>query len=144
MSLPSINHVFRLARNANIRSNKGKDGFYFTVLEMRVAADRRYRDKKTDEWKTARAIFIDVEYTKDDLHALEPYLTIGAEILVTGELFLSEWKNKDGESRSKHVIGAQKIRVLAPTVNVNGAPAGSGAPAGITAPTNNKDDEPPF
>lgn len=140
MALPVINHVFRLVRDANIRSSKGSNGFFFTVLEMRVAADRRYRDKETNEWKTARSIFIDVEYMADDLHALAPSLTQGAEVFVSGEMYLSEWKTRDGEARSKHVINARQIRLLAPAVKVNGIPAGNGA----GAPPMRNDDEPPF
>lgn len=143
MALPIINHVFHVARKAEIRTNKDKNGSFFTVLAVRVAANRSYKDKETGEWKRVRSLFITVEYTKDDLHSLAPYLTTGAEIFVTGELFQNEWKNKDGESRSDHVISAQRIRLLAPTVKVNGSPAGSGESAGISTPTNNSD-EPPF
>ncbi|MBF9011692.1 single-stranded DNA-binding protein [Corynebacterium phoceense] len=140
MPLPMINSDFRAAAMPNLKQITRKDGTLATVLEVRVAASNRRFNAKTQAWEDGDRLFIDVEYFGDDGAVLVGKIATGTQLYISGELKLHEWKNKDGETRSKHSIKARKLRPLVELPTFNGSPAG----AGYVVPKPSTNDEPPF
>ncbi|MFR9917877.1 single-stranded DNA-binding protein [Corynebacterium striatum] len=107
---------------------------------MRCLPNRGHVHTRTQAWEDGDRLFIDVEYFGDDGAVLVGKIATGTQLYISGELRLHEWKNKDGETRSKHSIKARKLRPLVEFPTFNGSPAG----AGYVVPKSSANDEPPF
>lgn len=81
------------------------------VVDLRLAVSEQYRDKQTGETKEVTC-FVDVTAWSRLAELCSQYLSKGRPILVEGRLQYDEWKNKEGETRSKLRVRADIIRFL--------------------------------
>ena len=131
--LPRLSHVYRLATDPKVqlvkRPGRPKED---AVLSLRLAAsDSRWNDH-LHQWEDVGRLFIDAEMWGDDVHNIAAHLTKGNEVYVSGALVLDEWKNRNGETRSRVKVRARYIK---PVVRVEKPDRPASA---------RDDDEPPF
>ena len=88
------------------------------VAELGLAIDDSYRRK--DGEKKASTVFVDVVAWGNQAKAAETYLAKGRTIFVEGKLQLDTWTSREGQSRSR-------LRVLADRIQFLGAPNGKRA-----------------
>lgn len=137
MPLPLINHVFRVATTPEVKQFQRGDGSIGHVLHIRAAASKSRRDPLTNTWETKAQLFIDVDYFGDDSTILAARLSVGNQLFVSGDLYSTEWKDKEGRAKSKTVVRANRIAPLVDLPNFNGLPAGSSNfPAPVPARNN--------
>jgi len=105
------------------------------VAELRLAVSETWRDKSGQSKEVT--CFVDVVVWEKLAELCQQYLAKGRSVLVEGRLQMDEWKNQQGEPRSK-------LRVRADTVKFLGSPqktteahddpqGGSAAPAAPSA-----------
>lgn len=82
-----------------------------SVVDLRLAVSERYRDKQSGTTKEVTC-FVDVVAWDRLADLCQQYLAKGRPILVEGRLQYDEWKNKEGETRSKLRVRADIIRFL--------------------------------
>lgn len=87
--------------------------------------------------------FIDVESWEKTAEACAKFLVKGREVLVEGELCVSSWQGKDGQTLSKNYIRANKVKFLG-----SGKKSEDGASSSNTAssatPQTEEDSDIPF
>jgi len=81
------------------------------VLGFRIAVDRVWRDKATDEWKR-EASFFQVNLWGQGAERLSKTMRKGSAVLVEGQLRSRSWEGKDGEKRSVVEINSNRTQVL--------------------------------
>ena len=87
------------------------------VAELRLAVSETWRDKSGQPKEVT--CFVDVVVWEKLAELCQQYLAKGRSVLVEGRLQMDEWKNQQGETRSK-------LRVRADTVKFVGAAPRSG------------------
>lgn len=93
------------------------------VLGFRIAVDRVWRDKATDEWKR-EASFFQVNLWGQSAERLSKTMRKGSAVLVEGQLRSRSWEGKDGEKRSVVEINAMRTQVLDKQEFASGPAAG--------------------
>ena len=81
------------------------------VLGFRIAVDRAWRDKATDEWKR-EASFFQVNLWGQSAERLSKTMRKGSAVLVEGQLRSRSWEGKDGEKKSVVEIHSMRTQVL--------------------------------
>jgi len=81
------------------------------VLGFRIAVDRAWRDKATDEWKR-EASFFQVNLWGQGAERLSKTMRKGSAVLVEGQLRSRSWEGKDGEKKSVVEIYSTRTQVL--------------------------------
>ncbi|MBM3313424.1 single-stranded DNA-binding protein [candidate division WOR-3 bacterium] len=81
------------------------------VLGFRIAVDRVWRDKATDEWKR-EASFFQVNLWGQAAERLSKTMRKGSAVLVEGQLRSRSWEGKDGEKRYVVEIHSSRTQVL--------------------------------
>jgi single-strand DNA-binding protein len=81
------------------------------VLGFRIAVDRAWRDKATDEWKR-EASFFQVNIWGQSAERLSKTMRKGSAVLVEGQLRSRSWEGKDGEKKSVVEIYSTRTQVL--------------------------------
>ena len=81
------------------------------VLGFRIAVDRVWRDKTTDEWKR-EASFFQVNLWGQSAERLSKTMRKGSAVLVEGQLRSRSWEGNDGEKRYVVEINASRTQVL--------------------------------
>jgi single-strand DNA-binding protein len=81
------------------------------VLGFRIAVDRSWRDKATDEWKR-EASFFQVNLWGQSAERLSKTMRKGSAVLVEGQLRSRSWEGKDGEKRYVVEIHSMRTQVL--------------------------------
>ena len=120
--MASFNKVIlmgNLTRDPDIR----QAGTGMKVADLGLAVTETWRDKSGQTKETV--LFVDVVVWDKLAELCGQYLSKGRPILVEGRLQMDEWKNQQGEKRTK-------MRVRAETVKFLGAPQ-KGAAATATA-----------
>lgn len=115
-----MNHVSlvgRLTRDIEMRYTPNG----LAVGRLALAVNRKV--KKGDSWE-AEASFFDVTLFGKMAEALDPYLTKGSRIAVSGELKQDRWESQ-GQKHSKVVIIAQDIQLLGSPKQATQRPAAS-------------------
>ena len=84
------------------------------VADLGLAVSETWRDKATGQSKEVTC-FVDVVVWDKLAELCQQYLAKGRPVLVEGRLQMDEWKNQQGEKRSK-------LRVRADTVKFLGSP----------------------
>jgi single-strand DNA-binding protein len=124
--MASFNKVIlmgNLTRDPEIR----QAGTGVKVADLGLAVTESWRDKNGQTKEVT--CFVDVVVWDKLAELCGQYLTKGRPILVEGRLQMDEWKNKEGEKRSK-------LRVRAETVKFLGTkPAGAAPQAGASGQT---------
>ena len=137
MSININNLVFsgNLVRDPESREVGGSNVCTFTV-----ANSRKYKDK-AGETKEESA-FVDVEAWGKTGELAAKYLAKGKGVIVEGGLRQQQWKDKDGNSRSKILIRAERVQFIPDTRNKEDQ--ASGAPQRPSPPPASSSDEIPF
>ena len=81
------------------------------VLGFRIAVNRRWRDKQTDEWKED-ASFFQVNVWDQAAERLSKTMRKGSAVLVEGQLRSRSWEGKDGEKRYVVEVHSSRTQVL--------------------------------
>ncbi len=81
------------------------------VLGFRIAVDRVWRDKATDEWKR-EASFFQVNLWGQGAERLSKTMRKGSAVLVEGQLRSRSWEGKDGEKKYAVEIHSSRTQVL--------------------------------
>ncbi len=91
------------------------------VAEIGLAVNRRYKTKEGEERE--ETTFVDCEAWGRTAEVMKQYLSKGRPVFVEGRLKLDQWKDKDGQNRSK-------MRVVIENFQFIGGPAGGGSAGG--------------
>ncbi len=81
------------------------------VLGFRIAVDRVWRDKTSNEWKK-EASFFQVNLWGQAAERLSKTMKKGSAVLVEGQLRSRSWEGKDGEKRYVVEIHSSRTQVL--------------------------------
>ena len=142
--IPIITITGGVVRDPEIRFTKaGNAVTSFTVAE----SDSRW-DKETNEWVTTNTVYVPVtiwDETRDNgkqwAHMASEQLRQGAQVAVTGKLITRQWQDKDGQSRSRIEMLAQRFYTQ-PIVQQQQPAARDKDPWAVSKPAD--DDQPPF
>ena len=80
------------------------------VCDLRLAVSESYRNKEGE--RIERPVFVDVVVWNQQAENCNQYLSKGSPVLVEGRLQYDEWKNQQGETRSKIRIVASRTQFL--------------------------------
>ena len=94
----------RLTKDAIVTSFKNSDNKKFS---FRIAVNKSV--KKNGKWEDY-ANFFEVEAWNIDY--LKEALTKGRQVVVSGQLDSSSWKDSDGNDRSKIFVNADRVQVF--------------------------------
>jgi len=81
------------------------------VCDMRIAVNDTYMSRSGE--KVESALYADVSVWDRQAEFCGQYLAKGAPVLVEGRLKLDEWKNEDGQRRSRIYVRAHRVQFLA-------------------------------
>jgi single-strand DNA-binding protein len=136
--MASFNKVIlmgNLTRDPEIR----QAGTGVKVADLGLAVTESWRDKSGQTKEVT--CFVDVVVWDKLAELCGQYLTKCRPVLVEGRLQMDEWKNQQGEKRSKLRVRAETVKFLG--TKPAGAPAQAGAPAHTAvAPTTGHADAP--
>ena len=104
------------------------------VLGFRIAVDRSWKDKATDEWKR-EASFFTVNIWGQAAERLSETMKRGSAVLVEGQLRSRSWETQSGEKRTVVEIWSTRTQVLDKT-------GGGGESAAATTPVEEEPDVP--
>ena len=97
------------------------------VADLGLAVSESWRDKTTGENREV-VCFVDVTVWNRLAELCQQYLKKGSPVLVEGRLQMDEWKNQQGEKRSKLRVRADTVKFLGTPQKRDDAP--HAAPAG--------------
>lgn len=83
-----------------------------SVCKLNMASNKQYKNRQTGAL-VSEVCFIDVEVWGVQAESCKTYLQKGRSVLVEGRLKLDNWKDQEGNVRSKHSIVADKVVFLA-------------------------------
>lgn len=106
------------------------------VLNFRIAVNRRYKDKATDEWKEETSFF-NVNAWGQQAERLSETMKKGSAVLIEGQLRSRSYDTQAGDKRYVVEIWANRVQVLD---RVSSGTGGVAAPP-ASPPT---EDEPDF
>jgi single-strand DNA-binding protein len=136
--MASFNKVIlmgNLTRDPEIR----QAGTGVKVADLGLAVTESWRDKSGQTKEVT--CFVDVVVWDKLAELCGQYLTKGRPVLVEGRLQMDEWKNQQGEKRSKLRVRAETVKFLG--TKPAGTAAQTGAPAQqAAAHTSGHDDLP--
>ncbi len=118
--MASFNRVIlmgNLTRDPEIRTTPNGTA----VADLRLAVNETFRSKTTNE-KVEKTCFVDVAVWDQAAEICRQYLAKGSPLLLEGRLQYDEWKNPQGETRSKLFVRADRIQLV-------GGPRGGSTPA---------------
>ncbi len=119
------------------------------VANFGLAVNRRWQNRKTQEWEEAVSFFDVTVWSQLAENAAET-VAKGTRVTVTGRLDQRSWETQDGDKRSKVEIVADDVAVSLrwATAEINrneraegGRPAGNSSPQ-QSVPAYNPDEEP--
>jgi len=81
------------------------------VMNFRIAINRRYKDKTTDEWKE-EVNYVGVVAWSQLAERLSETMQKGDAVMVEGSLKSRDWETKGGDKRSIVEVQARRVQVL--------------------------------
>lgn len=81
-----------------------------SLCNMGLALNETYTDKSGK--KVEKVCFVDVIVWERQAQTCAQYLKKGSPVLIEGRLELSEWKTKEGETRSKLKVRADRVQFI--------------------------------
>lgn len=101
------------------------------VLELRVCATRRAKDKQTGEWADdGGALWLSATFWESEAERLTDSLAKGDTVTIQGDLVMEEYQTRDGGQGSKLVVRFPRFLGVVPRTPQNGAHQFAGAPNG--------------
>ena len=82
-----------------------------SVVDIRMAVNEVYKNRTTGE-RTEKTNFVDVVVWDRQAEVCHQYLAKGSPLLVEGRLSYDEWKNQQGETRSRLRVTADRIQLV--------------------------------
>ena len=142
--LPTITGEFGVVFDPELRFNDSGNAW----IKIRGAASDRAYNAETKEWEQkGETTYLDIIMGGKLAENLAESVTVGDQIVVSGELAQREWTNDAGEKKVAYQIRARSIGVglvSGPAKSTKMLKsAGGGATAGVSAPAT-ATDEPPF
>ena len=100
-----------------------------SVARLRLAVNETFRDRQTGQPKEV-VCYVDVNVWDRQAESCGKYLQRGSQILVEGRLIYDEWKNQQGETRSRISVRADRVQFLSTNSqrSANGQGQSAGAP----------------
>jgi len=102
------------------------------VADLGLAVSETWRDKSGQTKEVT--CFVDIVVWDKLAELCQQYLTKGRPVLVEGRLQMDEWKNQQGEKRSKLRVRADTVKFLGSAQKRDEGAANSAAPAAAVAP----------
>jgi single-strand DNA-binding protein len=109
--IPELNQILiagRLTRDPELRFTQKGQG----VCSFSLAANRRYKDPATGEWKDDTT-FVSVAVWGPAAERCKEKLKKGSPVMVEGRLASSEYTDKTGQKRKELKINARRVQSLA-------------------------------
>ncbi len=91
------------------------------LTKLGLATNRQYKNKQSGAL-VQEVCYIDAEVWGPQAESCRQYLQKGRPVLVEGRLKFDSWKDAEGQTRSKHIIVADKVVFLsssAPGVDIS-------------------------
>lgn len=82
------------------------------VARLGLASNRQYKNKQSGSM-VQEVCFIDVDVYGPQADSCREYLQKGRPVLIEGRLKFDQWESPEGQTRSKHVIVADRVVFLA-------------------------------
>lgn len=87
------------------------------VLSFRLACQKRYRDRTTNEWKDGQVTFLTVNIWRQPAESIagyvdhnnQPQLRKGRQVIVNGELASREYTDREGVNRTVYEMTATDV-----------------------------------
>lgn len=136
--LPTINGEFGVVFEPELRFNDKGNAW----IKIRGAASDRAYNPETKEWEQkGDTVYLDIIMGGKLAENLAESVTVGDQIVVSGDLVQREWTTDDGEKRVAYQVRARTIGV-----GIVGGPAKSVRVLGDSKPAAapKQDDEAPF
>lgn len=108
--MASLNKIFligNLTKDPELRYTPNGIG----VVNLRVAVNRKYRDRTSGELKE-ETCFITVTAWDKQAEACNQYLSKGSPIFVEGTLQSRSWETTDGQKRNTIEVRAERVQFL--------------------------------
>jgi len=93
------------------------------VCKLRLASNRRFRDKSGENRE--ETLFINVDVWGRPAENCQQYLRKGSEVLIEGRLKMDAYKTQDGQNRSFIVISADRVQFGRRPGGQGGVPSGT-------------------
>ena len=96
----------------NLTKEPSKKEFSNAILyKFSIAYNRNFKNKETGEWESEPHFFNVNHWRRKTSKPLE--LKKGSKVLIDGSLKQERWQNDAGDNRSRVVINANKVAILA-------------------------------
>lgn len=79
------------------------------VASFTVAANSRYMDRTTNEWKDSDPVYLRCSVWRQYAENVAESLTKGTRVIVTGRLKQRSYETREGEKRTSYEIDAEEI-----------------------------------
>jgi single-strand DNA-binding protein len=96
VTAPKVTVVGRLTADPELRFTPSGAA----VANFTIAANDRYLDKSTQEWKDKPAVFLRANVWREFAENVAESLTKGTEVIAQGTLSQREFETRDGEKRT--------------------------------------------
>lgn len=141
LRMPELNRVTmagRLGRDPELKyTTGGKPNCKFAI-----AVSKRWKPEGASEWKED-TFFIDVVVWGAYAEAINNKLCKGTAVIVEGRLHLNEWQGRDGETKKRFEIMADRVQPLEWTNDHSGGGQPRNEHAATAAGARKKADEAP-
>lgn len=81
------------------------------ICRLSVASNRQYKNKQTGAM-VQEVCFVDVDVWGAQAESCRQYLQKGRAALIEGRLKFDTWKDQEGQTRSKHIVVADRVVFL--------------------------------
>ena len=80
------------------------------VCRLGLASNRQYKSKQGD--MVQEVCYVDIDVWGPQAESCNQYLQKGRAVLIEGRLKFDSWKDNEGQTRSKHIIVADRVVFL--------------------------------
>src|SRR3990167_1140941 len=80
------------------------------VCRLGLASNRQYKSKQGD--MVQEVCYVDIDVWGPQADSCSKYLQKGRAVLIEGRLKFDSWKDNEGQTRSKHIVVADKVVFL--------------------------------
>ena len=137
--MPNLNKVMlmgNLTRDPELRYTPNNTA----VCQIGVAVNRRWRDQ--DGQQQEEVTFVDCEAWSKTADLINQYMRKGRPIFIEGRLKLDQWKDKEGNNRSKLKVVVENFQFVDTKADAEASASGGGQ-RGASAPRGGERDYAP-
>jgi single-strand DNA-binding protein len=132
----------RLGRDPELKTMPGGDN----VVQFSIAVGKRWKDRATGEAKE-QTVWVPVVFYGAIAKSVGEYAKKGTQVMVSGEFFVRQYKDRDGNDRSVTEIRGDKFQIMGSRQDSGGGqqrPQQTQQPARAAAPASDYDSDIPF